>query len=165
MNTIKEIEKLLTLSLSEASLALLCHLTDRSLTQRRPWLTPGDLSFGPLMDVATDPARVLVPASFSGYYTFPPWAFSCNLKQSNKRVLSCEFPEMQIMLLVLVFGAVITFQTSTRASWDFIRALGAPEHRKAKDVIRSCVYKTTASSRESRLWSKIRGDCEVSRPL
>lgn len=28
VNTIKEIEKLLTLSLSEASFALLCHLTD-----------------------------------------------------------------------------------------------------------------------------------------
>lgn len=164
MNTIKEIEKLLTLSLSEASITLLCHLAERSLTQRRPRLTPDDLWFSPLMDVATDPARILVPASLSGYYTFPPAAFSCNLSNQTKDFYPASFPKCKLCCLFW-FGSGDYIWNIDPSQLGLYSSIWGPEHQKAKDVIRSCVYKITASSRESRLWSKIRGDCEVFQPL
>lgn len=62
-----------------ASLALLCHLTDSTLTQRLPHVTLDDPSFIPLMDVVTDTASS-VPAGQSSYFRFP-LQFSALYKQ------------------------------------------------------------------------------------
>lgn len=69
VNTIKEMEELLTLSLYAASLALL------SLNWLNPntKMTPGNLGwplFRTLMDAVTDPA-FSVPAGQSSYFGFP----------------------------------------------------------------------------------------------
>lgn len=74
VNTIKETEKLLTLSLSEAS-----------FDQRRPQVTSDDPSLRPLMDVVTDISFV-VPARKSSYCRFPQWVFALgwrNLMNAN----------------------------------------------------------------------------------